>query len=894
MLHRLRVVAIFTVLALVSLYGHQSSPTNRPWPPGVQRVSNESPPLSPEDALKTFYMPPGYHVELVASEPLIQEPVAIEWDTDGRLWAVEMPGFMADLTGSTENDPIGRVVVLEDTNGDGRMDKRTVFADGLVLVKSVKVLEHGVLVAEPPNIWLMRDTNGDLRADTKELVTNQFGRRGTDPQENANGFVWALDNRMYTAGQADLYLRFRNGTFEAPKTLRRGEYGVTEDDAGWIYRNTNESALHVDLVPTAYYARNQNLLRTRGSYERMADENPDLNVVWPVRPNPGTNRAYQVGIDRPDGTLARFTSACAPLVYRGDRLPAELYGSVFVAEPAANLVSRIVLDDTGPTLRARKAYEQGEFLASTDERFRPVYFSNAPDGTLYVADMYRGIIEHRISTTEYLRDQILSRKLQQPTGMGRIYRVVHDSTKRDLTTRVTGASPADLVTMLSHPNGWWRDTAQRLLVERGERSVVPALTELTRSASDPRTRLRALWTLDGIDAIEPGMVIRALDDQSRDVRRSAVRLAERWLDPQNESIAAALIARIDDPEISVRRQVAASLGGLPPAQREATIVRLLERRADDPVTLDAALSGLHDLEDVVLSKLTEDQPKDTAPTNATESAMTALAATILRSNREPAIQGLLASIADVNRVTWQRSALMRGAEVGLLGAAMPGSAPEERDPVSPATVLPCRTCPGGRAGPGGAYAFQRPGDPTLVRYRSGGPRKVRVSHEPAELLATAASADSLAARAKAVLTGVTWPGKPGESAVAPLSPEEQRRFDTGREVYLNICQACHQPDGRGLEQVAPALVGSTLALAAPEIPARILLNGKEGSIGLMPPIGSALTDDQIAGVLTYIRREWGQTGTPVDPATVKAVRALTAGRTRPWTDAELKTLASGR
>ena len=286
LLIRFRIVAIFMVATLVSVYGRQSSPANRPWPPGVQRVSNQSPPLSPEDALKTFYMPPGYHVELVASEPLIQEPVAIEWDSDGRLWAVEMPGFMADLTGSTENDPIGRVVVLEDTNGDGRMDKRTVFADGLVLVKSVKVLEHGVLVAEPPNLWLMRDTNGDLRADTKELVTNQFGRRGTDPQENANGFVWALDNRMYTAGQADLYLRFRNGTFETPKTLRRGEYGVTEDDAGWIYRNTNESALHVDLVPTAYYARNQNLLRTRGSYERLADDNHDLNVEWPVRPNP--------------------------------------------------------------------------------------------------------------------------------------------------------------------------------------------------------------------------------------------------------------------------------------------------------------------------------------------------------------------------------------------------------------------------------------------------------------------------------------------------------------------------------------------------------------------------------------------------------------------------------
>ena len=321
--------------------------------------------------------------------------------------------------------------MLEDANGDGRMDTRTVFADGLVLARSLKVLDRGVLVGEPPNAWLMRDTDGDLRVDTRELVTDQYGRRDVDPQNNANGFDWALDNVMHTAGQSDVQLRLVDGRFEVQRTLRRGEWGVTHDDVGRIYRNTNESALHVDLVPTAYYARNPNLVRTRGSYERLANDAEDLNVVWPVRPNPGTNRAYQFGIDRPDGSLAKFTAVCAPLVYRGDRLPPDLYGNVFVAEPAANLVSRLVLDDSGPTLRARKAYPDGEFLASTDERFRPVYLSNAPDGTLYVVDMYRGIIEHRISLTVYLRDQILERGLQGPTGLGRIYRVVHESTRRD-------------------------------------------------------------------------------------------------------------------------------------------------------------------------------------------------------------------------------------------------------------------------------------------------------------------------------------------------------------------------------------------------------------------------------------------------------------------------------
>jgi glucose/arabinose dehydrogenase len=602
------ILALALTIPFAALPRAQRSVPKRPWPPGVQQVPPESPALAPADALKTFFMPPGYRIELVASEPLVQEPVALDWDTAGRLWVVEMPGFMADITGSNEHEPIGRIVVLEDVDGDGRMDRRTVFADHLVLARSLKVLDRGVLVAEPPNVWLMRDTTGDLRMDTKELVTNRYGRFEGDPQNNANGFYWGLDNRMYTAGQSDIQLRLKDGVFEVQPTLQRGEWGVTQDDGGRTYRNTNESALHVDLVPTYYYARNPNLLRTRGSYERLADENTDLNTVWPVRPNPGTNRAYQTGIDREDGTLARFTAVCAPLVYRGDRLPAELYGNVFVADPAANLVSRLTLSDDGSGIRARKAYERGEFLASTDERFRPVYLSNAPDGTLYIADMYRGIIEHRISITMYLRDQILARKLDRPTGYGRIYRVVHDTTRRDLTRPFGQASPAELVSALSHPNGWRRDTAQRLLVERGNRSVVPALAALAGTAPDARTRLHALWTLDGLDAIEPATVMKALEDGARDVRVSAIRIAERWLGEPDHPIVAAVLKRLDDPDWAVRKQLAASIGALPNGPREDAAVAILDRYGDDPVVMDAALSGLRGSEARVLDRLLERKP----------------------------------------------------------------------------------------------------------------------------------------------------------------------------------------------------------------------------------------------------------------------------------------------
>jgi glucose/arabinose dehydrogenase len=623
----LRAAMLLVAAAAATAYGYQGSPANRPWPPGVQTVPPDSPALSPTDALKTFFMPPGYHLELVASEPLIQEPVAIDWDPEGRLWAVEMPGFMSEITASNEHDRIGRVVVLEDTDHNGTMDKRTVFADGLVLARSLKVLDRGVLVGEPPNVWLMHDTDGDLQMDKKELITSQYGRLEADPQNNANGFYWALDNRMYTAGQSDIQFQLKNGAFDVQRTLSRGEWGVAQDDAGRIYRNTNESALHVDFVPTYYFARNPNLLRTRGSYERLADETNGLNTVWPVRPNPGTNRAYQTGIDRPDGTLAAFTSVCAPMVYRGDRLPSDLYGNVFVAEPAANLVSRIVLTDDGTTLRARKAYDQGEFLASTDERFRPVYLSNAPDGTMYVVDMYRGILEHRISITMYLRDQIFARRLMNPTGYGRIYRVVHETTRRDGVPAMSTASPSQLVETLSHPNGWRRDTAQRLLVERGMRrspppqggpaaasvapgasspgwtSVVPALVTLARTAKDPRARLHALWTLDGMDAIDLATVTAALDDTDRDVRVSAIRLAERWLPEPGHPIQALVLKRLDDRDWAVRQQLAASLGALPPGPREAAIVALLERYGDNPIVMDAALSGIRGSEDAVLERL---------------------------------------------------------------------------------------------------------------------------------------------------------------------------------------------------------------------------------------------------------------------------------------------------
>ncbi len=916
--------------AVVALAAMSAAPHARqkpvPWAPGVQKVPAESPVLAPAAALKSFRLAPGYRVELVASEPLIQDPILIDWDGAGRLWAIEMPGYMPNMRATGEFEPTGRIVVLEDTDGNGSMDRRTVFLDGLVLPRTLKVLATGVIVGAPPDLWLVKDTNGDLKADTRDVISSSYGNRQTGPEHAPNGMLWGLDNWLHTS-QYDQIFRLQDGKIVGERSLSRGQWGLSMDDAGRIYRNTNEAALFVDLVPARYYARNPGQTRTRGLYESL--QNDEVNAVWPIRPTPGLNRGYQTGVLRPDGTLAEFTSVSAPTVYRGDRLPAELRGNVFVAEPAGNLVGRIIVSDNGSTLEARKGYYGAEFLASTDERFRPVYLSSAPDGTLYVVDMYRGIIQHRIYVTEYLRDYFVTHKLEQPTGLGRIYRVVHESTKRDVRPALATEAPARLVDRLSHPNGWWRDTAQRLLVERGDKSVVPALQKLAESASDARARLHALWTLDGLNSLEPATVQGALKDASRDVRASAIRLTERWITTPDHPLQAALAGLVADKDWSVRRQLAATLGFLPDANRAAPMAALLGAHGDDPITMDAALSGLAGGEHRVLAELL----RQAATSPAREAALTMLAAAVVRRGDEAPVQEVFGWIAENVRPLWQRSALLAGAEIVLTNGPVPGTASgrgggRATAAAAPAAAAPCPTCPGARGGPGGARAFpdepEPPASPAAAAPataaapaaaaappaggrgggrrgggRFGGPpaQALTLTREPAIAALAASDTGDLGRRATAVLARIGYPRPPGAATQAPATPaaqgpppltaEQQKWQAAGREVYANLCVACHQSDGQGREGLAPSLVESPIATGPAGAVIRLVLHGKEGSVGLMPGLGPVLSDDQISAALTFIRREWGHTASAISPAQVKDVRTQTADRTRPWTEAEL-------
>ncbi|HWV58994.1 MAG TPA: HEAT repeat domain-containing protein, partial [Longimicrobiales bacterium] len=713
-------------------------------PPG----SPTAPVLYPEEALTTFRLPEGFRIELVAAEPLVQDPVRADFDPDGRLWVVEMTGYMTDFYDAGAAEPTGRIAVLEDLNGDGVMDRRTVFLDSLVLPRTIAILERGVLVAAPPYLWLARDTTGDLRADVRELVRDDYGDPAGNVEHNANGLLWGIDNWLHNANYAG-QIRARPDGFEFRRTPSQGQWGISMDEYGRLYRNSNEDPLRTDLVPSHYALRNPAQQSLRGVHERLTPNLP----VWPIHKTPAINRGYRPQTMRPDSTLAHYTAAGAPTAYTGSAFPAEYRQQVFIAEPVGNLVGRVVVED-GPNgiPRAVRVDPEGtDFLASTDERFRPVNLTNGPDGALYVIDMYRGIIQHRFYITGFLEQQIMSRGLEQPTGLGRIYRIVHESSPRPEPVRLSGLRPAELVELLAHPNGWHRITAQRLLVERGDRSVAPALRDMLARSADDRARLHALWTLEGLGEANLDAIRTALADASPHVRAAAVRIAEPWLSEPGHPVVAAVTALRDDESFMVRRQLALSAGVLPPAQRETVLAEIVERHGTDPLMPDLVISGLAGLEAQFLERLLERQEPQLeaqlAPT------IQSLAALLIRTRNLAAVQSIMAAATDESRPRWQRLALFAGA----------------------------RSATG----------------------------TIQLEAEPAALTALAASEDqALSSGAEALLARLNWPGKPTPPRVVrALTAEEQAYYDAGEQQYAANCAGCHQPDGRGLEGVAKPLVG---------------------------------------------------------------------------------------
>ena len=810
--------------------------------------SPPAPVLSPEESVKSFTLPKGFEVQIVAAEPLVDTPVAMEIGPDGRMWVVEMRGYMRDPDATGEHDKIGRIKVLDDTDGDGRMDKMTVFKDGLFLPRAIALVRGGVLVAEPPRLLFFEDTNGDDKADKHTVVATDYAvacdparGRSANPEHAANGLMWGLDNWIYSANHT---VRFRNtnGEWQREPTIKRGQWGISMDNLGRIYYNSNSDMLRADLVPSEYLQRNPFNGKRSGTAIRVAK----TQETWPGRINLGVNRGYRKGTLRADGPLkgrlSRFTGACGPVVYRGDNFPAGYLGNSFICEPTGNFIRRNKHTEANGNVIAENAENGTEWMSSSDERFRPVNLYNGPSGGLYIVDMYRGLVQHRIYLTSYLRHQTESRGLEKDVDNGRIYRVVYEG-KNTPSADLAKASGNQLVAALSSDSGWIRSTAQRLLVDSKD-DVNAALTKLSTDGEHALGRVHALWALEGRAAVSPAVVLDALSDSDRDVRMAAARLAEPWLKvPGSDAIVDQLVLNTGTEDITELRQMVLSLGAHGNILTHMAILSALFNHADKPYILDAALSGLAGNELEFLNLLLSERRWRTAENRA--NVIESLADCIFREGRPTRVGKLIYSTYGRRIQPWQRMAILRGV---------------------------ARNTSKGKP----VYYDEKPKMLTVLQKSK--------NKEEAKL---AKSIDKL----------FLWSGKPGVKPMPPLRPltdAEQGLYTQGKQLYTFTCATCHQGHGRGQAGVAPPLVDSNWVLKSDERLVRIVLQGVVGPItvngqkhDLEMPALIGFNDDQVASILTYIRREWDHRGEPVTPAKVKAVRSATADRTDPWTEPEL-------
>ena len=534
-----------------------------------------APVLSPEDAMKSFEIADGFTMEAFATEPMIDTPVALDYDPAGRLWVCEMIGYMTDIDGSDEDTAMGRIVVLEDTDKDGKADKRTVFLDKLLLPRAVAVYPDGLLYADQEKLRFIRRDGLKPVGEPTVAVDNYI--EGGNVEHRANGLVRGLDNWLYSAKSAQR-IRRDGDKWIVEATPFRGQWGVAFDDYGRIYHNHNSQFLMGDFVAP-------NLLEGNPSVNTKVSSTALLgsNEPFPIRVTPGVNRAYiqksngydSDTLDPETFKLLSCTGAAGITIYRGSNFPPEWVGKGLSTESCIALVKAIDISESGTSLKGEHTYRDKEWIASTDERFRPVNIYNAPDGSVHLLDMYHGIIQHKTYVTSYLREYYTSQGLDKPgSGHGRIYRITAKGGKVENVPDMDGLSSPDLVKLLIHPNGWHRDMAQRVLGTReADKETVALLEKLAGMNDYPLGQIHALWTLENMGALTAAPVSTALKAKDKKVAVSALWVATTLPHPELLKLEKQLVA-------------------IDPADDEAAIYLT---RALGPVATTAAFEKINDL-----------------------------------------------------------------------------------------------------------------------------------------------------------------------------------------------------------------------------------------------------------------------------------------------------------
>ena len=627
-----------------------------------------------DEVLSTFELEEGFKIELIASEPLIGDPVDMEIDEHGRLYVVEMPGYPLDKSGS------GKIKLLTDTDGDGRMDKSITFAENLVLPNSVMRWKKGLLITDAPNVLYFEDIDGDGKSDVRDTLLTGFAL--SNPQHNLNSPLLGIDNWIYLAHEGavstetyqqefgdpgqEIYfpdhpsvprlsknsngraVRFRPDSRQLQVLSSHTQFGHTFDRWGHYLLVGNANHIYQEIIAESYLARNPTLLLSNST--QSISDHGSAAEVFPITQNPQHQLLTDVGV---------ITSACGLTAYLGGAFPAPYDNDItFVAEPVSNLIHVDKLKPDKATFTAGRTKPHQEFLASTDPKFRPVNLYTGPDGALYVVDYYRQIIEH----PEWMGEEVIaSGDLYNDTDKGRIYRIsAKDATPAKWTKglELANATDEDLVMRLADSNGWWRQNAQRLLIDRKRKTSIDPLNAMVNNKS-AMGRLHALWTLDGLGELKSQQILAALEDKEAGIRENAIKLAELHLSdfPDLEN---ALIALRSDPDARVRFQLLCTLGSIHSEAAEKARQHLLFQDIDDKWVQVAALSASSNpntLLNVVIEKFREDKPSH-------GTLLEKLVAMMASSGQEKKMEELMRYVKKQNQPAVQ-AALLEGISQGL-------------------------------------------------------------------------------------------------------------------------------------------------------------------------------------------------------------------------------------
>ncbi|MBM3757975.1 MAG: c-type cytochrome [Acidobacteria bacterium] len=554
-------------------------------------------PMTPQESLKAMQLSEDFKVEIFATEPHVVDPVDMAFDESGRIYVAEMLDYPDD---PPPGKPVrSRVRVLEDKNGDGVIDASHIYADNLLQVSGLMCWKGGLIVGAAPDILYLKDADGDGKAEVLTVLYTGFPK--VNPEGRITNFTLGIDNWIYAANNgADARLA-KPGSKDEPLLLRGADlrfdpltgvaerasgpaqFGLTMDDWGNRFITQNTVHLRQAVVPAEYLNRSQ-FLEVGAVSQDISPDGKGQTPMFPLtkpqqwrvqRTALRQDRYKETNPGRVEHLQGFFTAASGSIVYNGDAWPAKYYGSIFTGDVSANLVRRETLEPNGVTFLAKPAIDKTEFLASGDVWFRPAHFANAPDGNFYVLDMYREYIETPESIPEEIKKGL---DFWSGDDKGRIYRIVSKTPAqtRGLKVDLGSKSSADLVAMLSNPNGWHRDTAHRLLLERQDKSVARALAAELTNAASPQARLHALWLLKGLGVLEASHVARALKDEHAALREHGVKLSEKFPALQTQVMAMA-----SDSALRVRYQLAYTLGEFNTPAARTLLAKLITQHGDD-------------------------------------------------------------------------------------------------------------------------------------------------------------------------------------------------------------------------------------------------------------------------------------------------------------------------